>query len=65
MVVGSTLLVHPTAAIPGYATQNGSYLAIVNLSETPYDDSADVLLQGKAGQVLPEITKKIRQLPFS
>lgn len=62
MVVGSTLLVHPAAAMPGYATKNGSYLVIVNLSETPYDDAADVLIQGKAGQVLPEITKEVRRL---
>jgi NAD-dependent deacetylase len=62
MVVGSTLLVHPAAAMPGYATQNGSYLVILNLSETPYDDVSDVLIQGKAGQVLPEITKEVRRL---
>ncbi|HIJ58449.1 MAG TPA: NAD-dependent protein deacylase [Deltaproteobacteria bacterium] len=62
MVVGSTLLVHPAAAIPGYATQNGSYLVIVNLSETPYDDVSDVLIQGKAGEVLPVIVKDVRQL---
>ena len=65
MVVGSTLLVHPHAIPAGYATQNGSFLAIVNLSETPYDDSADVLLQGKAGNVLPEIAKEVRLLAFS
>jgi NAD-dependent deacetylase len=64
MVVGSTLLVHPAAAMPGYATQNSSFLAIVNLSETPYDDASDILIQGKAGQVLPEIIKEVRRLSF-
>ena len=62
MVIGSTLLVHPAAAIPGYATQNSAFLVIVNVSETPYDDVTDVLIQGKAGQVLPEITKEVRRL---
>lgn len=62
MVIGSTLLVHPAAAMPGYATRNGSFLIIVNLSETPYDDVADVLIRGKAGQVLPGITKEVRRL---
>jgi len=59
MVVGSTLLVHPAAAMPGYATKNGAFLVIVNLSETPYDDAADVLMQGKAGDVLPEIVTQV------
>ena len=58
MVIGSTLLVHPAAAMPDYAAKNGAFLTIVNLSETPYDDVTDVLIQGKAGQVLPEITKR-------
>ena len=62
MVVGSTLLVHPAAAMPGYARKNGSFLAIVNLSETPYDEESDVLIQGKAGEVLPDIVSKIKQL---
>jgi len=59
MVVGSTLLVHPAAAMPAYAVENGSFLAIVNLSETPYDDRADVLIREKAGEVLPAIVKEV------
>lgn len=62
MVVGSTLLVHPAAAMPGHAKENGSFLVIVNLSETPYDNVSDVLIQGKAGAVLPEIFKEVRRL---
>ena len=62
MVIGSTLLVHPAAAMPGYATKKGSFLVIVNLSETPYDDASDVLIQGKAGEVLPVIVKEVRRL---
>jgi len=62
MVVGSTLLVHPAAAMPGHAKENGSFLVIVNLSETPYDKVCDVLIQGKAGAVLPEILKEVRRL---
>jgi len=61
MVVGSTLLVHPAAAMPGYATKNGAFLTIVNLSETPYDDEADVLIKGKAGEVLPMIVTEVRR----
>jgi len=62
MVVGSTLLVHPAAAMPAYAVENGSFLTIVNLSETPYDDRAEVLIRGKAGEVLPAIVQDVMKL---
>lgn len=60
MVVGSTLLVQPAAHMPNYAKQNGAFLAIVNLSETPCDRICDVLIQKKAGEVLQKIINKIR-----
>ncbi len=62
MVVGSTLLVQPAAYIPKYAKQGGAFFAIVNLSETPYDDVCDVLIRGKAGTVLPQILDRVRVL---
>lgn len=55
LVVGSTLLVQPAALMPQYAKQSGAFLAIVNLSETPCDEMCDVLIRGKAGEVLKEI----------
>ena len=59
MVVGSTLLVQPAAHMPYYAKNNGSFLAIVNLSETPCDDMFDVLIQETAGKVLPRIVDRL------
>ena len=59
LVVGSTLLVQPAAHMPFYAKNNGAFLAIVNLSETPCDDSCDVLIREKAGNVLQEILKEV------
>jgi NAD-dependent deacetylase len=61
MVVGSTLVVQPAAHMPVYAKQNGAFLAILNLSETPCDDMCDVLIQDKAGQVLQEIVKAVEK----
>ena len=60
MVVGSTLLVQPAALMPDYAKRGGAFLAIVNLSETPYDEMCDVLIRGKAGEVLPQIVDAVR-----
>ncbi len=62
IVIGSTLLVHPAALLPDYARRAEAFLAIVNLSETPYDAVCDVLIQDKAGVALPEIVSKISQL---
>ena len=59
MVVGSTLLVQPAALMPNFAKQGGAFLAIVNLSETPYDEMCDVLIRRKAGEVLPRIIDAI------
>ena len=60
-MVGSTLLVQPAALMPGYALQNGAFLAIINLSETPYDDMCDVLIRGKAGDVLVKIAEGVEK----
>ena len=62
MVIGSTLVVQPAAHMPVYAKQNGAFLAIVNLSETPCDSMSDVLIQEKAGNALQAIYQKVREL---
>jgi NAD-dependent deacetylase len=59
LVVGSTLLVQPAAHMPVYAAQNNAFLAIVNLSETPCDNTCDVLIRGKAGDVLKRIVEEV------
>jgi NAD-dependent deacetylase len=61
MVVGSTLVVQPAAHMPYYAKNNGAFLAVINLSETPCDEMCDVLIRDKAGQVLQEIVKAVQK----
>lgn len=62
LVIGSTLVVQPAAHMPVYAKQNGAFLAIVNLSETPCDAMSDVLIQEKAGDALQAIYQTARKL---
>jgi NAD-dependent deacetylase len=62
MVVGSTLLVQPAALMPNYAKQRGAFLAIVNLSETPYDGMCHALIRGKAGETLTEIVAEVKDI---
>jgi NAD-dependent SIR2 family protein deacetylase len=40
--------------------QSGARLAIVNLSETPLDSKAAVVVRGKAGETLPLIVGKVK-----
>ncbi len=59
LVVGSTLIVHPASLMPDIALNNGAFLAIVNLSETPYDRSCHLLINAMAGEILPELIRQI------
>jgi NAD-dependent deacetylase len=52
VVVGSTLEVQPAASIPLYALDEGAYLAIINLTETPLDEMSHLIIRGRAGTVL-------------
>ncbi len=61
LIVGSTLLVQPAAQMPVYAKNNGAFLAIINLSETPCDDMCDVLMRGKAGEILQQIVREVER----
>jgi NAD-dependent deacetylase len=62
LVVGSTLLVQPAAQMPVYAKNNGAFLAIINLSETPCDSMCDVLIREKAGDVLQQIIREVEKV---
>ncbi len=55
LALGSSLLVHPAASLAGLAKQSGAALIIVNLTATPYDQQADVVVHGKLGDVLPSM----------
>jgi NAD-dependent deacetylase len=52
LTVGSSLAVYPAAELPLVALRNGARLAIVNDEPTPYDDLADLVVRGRAGEVL-------------
>jgi NAD-dependent deacetylase len=61
IVVGSTLVVYPAANMPVYAVQAGARLVIINLSSTPMDGEAAVLINAKAGEAMSRIVDKVRQ----
>ncbi|MGN6130025.1 MAG: NAD-dependent deacetylase, partial [Nocardioidaceae bacterium] len=53
IAVGSSLQVYPAADLPIVAVRNGARLVIVNDEPTPLDDLADLVVRGRAGDVLP------------
>ncbi len=55
IVVGSSLVVYPAAQLPLTAKRSGSKLVIVNMSSTPHDAYADMVIHGKAGDILPQM----------
>jgi NAD-dependent deacetylase len=61
IVVGSTLIVYPAAYMPLYAVQGGAKLIIVNLSDTPMDAQANVLIRAKAGEAMSKIVEKVKE----
>ncbi len=61
IVVGSSLVVYPAAGIPFAAEQAGAKLVIVNLSPTPADPIADVVISASAAEVLPRIVAEVKR----
>jgi NAD-dependent deacetylase len=58
VVVGSSLQVYPAAALPVHAFDAGARLVIVNDEPTPFDKLADVVVRGRAGEVLGPAVEK-------
>ena len=52
IVVGSTLIVQPASSFPSIAKENGAILAIITLSETPLDSTADFVFHVKVEEFL-------------
>jgi len=61
IVVGSTLVVYPAAYMPIYAVRGGARLIIVNLSDTPMDAQAAVLIRAKAGEAMSKIVERVKE----
>ena len=56
LVLGSSLMVYPAAALPMVAKSNGAALAIINREPTSMDGSADVVIHAEIGAVLRQVS---------
>ena len=59
LVVGTSLEVWPVAGLPDETLAHGGKIAIVNREPTAYDDRAELVVRGSAGEALSECVSRI------
>lgn len=59
VVVGSSLVVYPAAYMPRHAKDAGATLVIVNLTPTPCDRQADLVIRAKASDVMAAVVRDL------
>ncbi len=57
IVVGCGLEVFPAASLPDYARRGNARLVFFNIVATVFDDNADVIIMGNAGETLPRVVE--------
>ena len=62
LVIGSSLQVWPVAGLPEDTVRAGGALAILNLEETPYDGSADIVVRRPSAPALDEVAHALDAL---
>jgi NAD-dependent deacetylase len=60
LCVGSSLAVHPVAGLPQLTLEAGGRVAIVTKGETPYDEDAEVKLEGEVDEELAALVAALR-----
>jgi NAD-dependent deacetylase len=61
LIVGSSLVVYPAAMLPKLAKEQGAKLIIVNMEPTDMDNESEVVIRGKAGEIMSKIVKKCKE----
>jgi len=59
LAIGSSLVVEPAASFPRYAKYAGATLAILNKTETPLDDMADLVIRQPIGETMKAALDRI------
>ena len=60
LVAGSSLVVYPAAQMPLIARSSRAKLVIINLTATPHDQYADVVIYDKTGPALSQIVEQVK-----
>jgi NAD-dependent deacetylase len=59
LVVGTSAVVYPVAALPHMARRRHARVVEINVDETPLSSEADVVLRGPAGELLPALERAL------
>jgi NAD-dependent deacetylase len=59
LICGTSGVVWPAAALPGYAQEHGVKTIEINLEHTPVSDVVDVTIMGRAGKILPVLVENL------
>jgi NAD-dependent deacetylase len=59
LVVGTSAVVYPVAALPHVAKRRRARIVEVNVDETPLSGDADSVLRGLAGEILPALCRAV------
>ena len=60
LVAGSSLVVYPAAQMPLIAKDSGARLIIINLTPTPHDPYADIVIHDKTSPALSQIIDQVK-----
>jgi NAD-dependent deacetylase len=61
IVLGSSLVVYPAAQLPHEAVGGGAKLVIINLTATPYDMFAEIVIHAKCGGVMKRMVELLKE----
>lgn len=59
LICGTSGIVWPAAAIPEYAQQHNVHTIELNIEKTPISSIVEIFLEGKAGELLPDIVNSL------
>ncbi|MDY6863935.1 MAG: Sir2 family NAD-dependent protein deacetylase [Thermodesulfobacteriota bacterium] len=62
IIIGSSLVVYPAAMMPLYAKEQGAKLIIINLTPTPHDAEADIIIRGSCGEITKAIQSELKKM---
>ena len=62
LVIGTSGVVYPAAYIPLIVRDSGGAIIDINPDRDAYSGTADLYIQGRAGEVLPRIVERVRKL---
>ena len=61
-VAGTSAAVYPAASLPALARKHGAFVIEINIEPTDLTYIVDEHIEGKSGEIFPEIVKKLKKL---